>query len=93
MKKTLVILLSVIFAIIALGCSGNNMTTDSWSNVAYANNEYVQMELVERNGMCLTYRDKLTDVMYLVVGGYSTAMMTVILNSDGTPKLYSEQTN
>ena len=90
MKRLLILILTALLLLFAFGCDGNNSYNDAIANVKYADNEYVSMELIKHDGMCLIYRDKLTDVMYLVIGGYSSSMMTPILNADGTPKLYGE---
>ena len=90
MKRFLLIALVVLLILSMFGCSGVAKFNDCIPNVKYADNEYISMELIEQDGMCLIYRDRLTDVMYLVIGGYSQAMMTPILNADGTPKLYGE---
>lgn len=90
MKRFLSIAVIVLLIFVMFGCGGNTSLNDAIANVKYADNEYVSMELIKHDGMCLIYRDKLTDVMYLVIGGYSSSMMTPILNADGTPKLYGE---
>ena len=90
MKKLLLIVSITLLVLFMFGCGGNTSLNDAIANVKYVDNEYVSMELIKHDGMCLVYRDRLTDVMYLVIGGYSSSMMTPILNADGTPKLYGE---
>lgn len=90
MKKFSLMVLIALLALFMFGCNGITKFNDCIPNVKYADNEYISLELIEHDGSCLVYRDRLTNVMYLVIGGYSQAMMTPILNADGTPKLYSE---
>ena len=52
---------------------------------------YVEFEIVEDATEHTIYRDNLTDVLYIEYkrNGYSSAM-TVLMNTDGTPKTYSQ---
>ena len=90
MKRFLILILTALLLLVTFGCNGITKFNDCIPNVKYADNEYISLELIEHDGSCLVYRDRLTNVMYLVIGGYSQAMMTPILNADGTPKLYGE---
>ena len=42
------------------------------------------------NGIAYIIRDTNTNVLYLAIYGYKSAVMTPIYNSDGTLKLYEE---
>ena len=67
MKKFSLMVLIALLALFMFGCGGNTSLNDAIANVKYVDNEYVSMELIKHDGMCLIYRDKLTDVMYLVM--------------------------
>lgn len=89
MKKKLAVLLITIICIFSLTGCGSNLT-DCEYNGDIVHSRYIYLVDVEQGDGYVIYRDTETEVMYLCIGGYSAAMMTPILNSDGTPKLYVE---
>lgn len=88
MRKILLITLAILFTFLLFGCEDSQVLNNSEYNVRYVDNQYVSMELVWQENRNFVYRDRTTDVLYLVVGGYNGGCITPILNSDGTPKLY-----
>ena len=52
---------------------------------------YVNFEVIEQSKGYTIFRDNQTDILYLEFkrNGYSSAI-TVLLNTDGTPKTYSQ---
>lgn len=94
MGKKILVLLSVLMIIGSItGCSGE--THDPEFNVKNIHSYYFDVEVVEElaNKTGFICRDKNTDVLYVVINGYTSALMTPILESDGTPKLYGEVKN
>lgn len=92
-KRMLILFLTIIsFGVLLSGCSsGTDHGKDADANIKYIHDEYFDAEVIkDLGGGCLIVRDKNTDVLYLVVGGYGAAMITPIYNSDGTVKLYGE---
>ena len=87
MKKIMIVLLIIVVALCLTGC-----TTDVEKNIVDNNSMYV---VVEGKGMDC-YRiiyDKETKVMYhLSAGAYNSGTLTVLVNADGSPKLYDEVT-
>ena len=76
------------------GCDSNepsrNIGADS--NLDKIHSKYFDVEIIEDlGGDCFIFRDKNTNVLYLCVGGYESAMMTPIYNEDGTVKKYGEE--
>lgn len=89
MKKNLILLIGTLLLVTALtGCGSDLISSDVI--IKNVHSKYIDMELVEEYDGYDIYRDTNTNVLYLVVGGYSTSLITPILNSDGTPKLYEE---
>ena len=88
MRKMALVTLAFLFTFLMLGCAESQILNNAEYNVQYVDNQYVSMELVWQENRNFVYRDRITDVLYLVVGGYNGGGMTPILNSDGTPKLY-----
>lgn len=83
MKKiTLIVILSFIF-INTTACS--NLFDNEAMEVSNKDNTLI---LVESNYDYEIYADKETKVMYLWMTGYYKGGLTVMLNEDGTPKLY-----
>jgi uncharacterized lipoprotein YehR (DUF1307 family) len=93
MKKQLAVLLIIItICIFSLtGCGSGSNLNDCEYNGDVVHSKYIDLLEVERGDCYVIYRDTETEVMYLCIGGYSAAMMTPILNSNGTPKLYEEK--
>lgn len=87
MKKIIIVMLIIIVALCVTGC-----TTDKEKNIDVNNSMYV---VVEGKGMDC-YRilyDKETKVMYhMSAGAYNTGTLTLLVNADGSPKLYDEVT-
>ena len=92
-KKIFVLLLTVVLLVFTLvGCSEKSHFNDTEANLQLIHNGYFDCRVVEDlGGGCYIVADKNTNVLYLVVGGYSSSMMTPIYNSDGTVKLYEEK--
>lgn len=77
MKRTLCVLL---LAIILCGC-GSNSTQE--------NEESSQFEIVEESYTYTIVYDKETKVMYSISdGGHSEGIFTMLVNADGSPRLY-----
>ena len=58
----------------------NSEIENAFTLVAYDDNMYV-------------YKENITDVMYIVYNSANRGGLTVMLNTDGTPLLYSEWKN
>ena len=86
MKKILALLLAIILCLGLCGC--NTHITDIEANVKNLESEYFQPEVVEVTNHGYIIRDRLTNVLYLVVAGNNAGVMSPIYNSDGTVKLY-----
>lgn len=93
MKKFLLSVLAVLTVMSFVGCNDTpNQNYDAESNLKRINSQYFDTEIIEDlGGGCFVLRDKNTDILYLCVGGYKSAMMTPIYNEDGTIKKYSEE--
>lgn len=92
MKKKIIVLLFALMIVGSItGCSGE--VQDPERNIKNIHSNYFDVEVVEelKNNTGFICRDKNTDVLYVVVNGYSSALMSPILDSDGTPKLYGEE--
>lgn len=91
MKKKILVLLSTLIIVGSVtGCGGE--IQDPEFNVKNIHSYYFDVEVVEElaNNTGFICRDKNTDVLYVAINGYSSALMTPIFESDGTPKLYEE---
>lgn len=94
MKKILCILLALLLCIGSLaGCAGDNdldSNDNAADNVKVIHSKYFDAEVIQDmgNGVAYIIRDTNTNVLYLVVYGYTSAIMSPIYNSDGTVKLY-----
>lgn len=88
MKKILALLLVMVLCLGVCGC-GTHLT-DIENNIKNLESEYFQPEVVEVTNHGYIIRDKLTNVLYIVVAGNNAGVMTPIYNSDGTIKLYEE---
>ena len=55
------------------------------------NSTYAELEIIEHKPEYTVFRDLQTDVLYIELkrNGYSSAL-TVLLNADGSPKMYSQ---
>lgn len=94
MRKKILVLLSTLMIVGSVtGCGGE--IQDPEFNVKNIHSYYFDVEVVEElaNNTGFICRDKNTDVLYVVINGYSSALMTPIFESDGTPKLYGEVKN
>lgn len=91
MRKKILVLLSVLMIIGSItGCNGEYENPDN--NIKNIHSYYFDVEVVEElaNKTGFICRDKNTNVLYVVINGHTSALMTPILESDGTPKLYGE---
>lgn len=72
------------------GCDGR--FNDPGYNIKNIHSDYFDVVVLEEldNNIGFICRDKNTEVLYVVVNGYSSALMSPIYDSDGTPKLYGE---
>lgn len=91
--KYLLMFLLLICVFVCSGCSNAcikpNYSTSANENIEYIHNEYFDCEVIENiNETAYIIRDKNTNVLYLVVGGFRSSIITPIYNSDGTVKLY-----
>ena len=96
MKKILCVLLTLLLCISLLtGCAGDNELgygDNAADNAKVIHSKYFDAEVIQDmgNGIAYIIRDTNTNVLYLVVYGYKSAVMSPIYNSDGTVKLYKE---
>ena len=88
MRKIILTVLALLFIFSMFGCVESQVLNNAEYNVRYVDNQYVSMELIWQEDRNFVYRDRTTNVLYLVVGGYNGGGITPILNGDGTPKLY-----
>lgn len=92
MKKFLfVFVLFIIFVLCMFGCNLNrSLSTDYYSSY-YSSDNPSMFIVVEENPYFSVVYHRYTKVMYSVsCGDYNHGTFTVLLNSDGTPMLYSE---
>lgn len=95
MKKILALLLVLLLYIgLLTGCTNNNNELDygdnAVDNVKVVHSKYFDAEVIQDmgNGIAYIIRDTNTNVLYLAVYGYHSAIMSPIYNADGTVKLY-----
>ena len=91
MKKLItMLLLCIILCLSLISCGESDRGAEF--NIPDVDSDYFDAQVVEEiNSVTFIIRDKNTDVLYLVVGGYSSCVMTPIYNSDGTIKLYGKE--
>lgn len=96
MKKIICLLVCILFLLVGCRAKTNQLSSDvnSATNIRYVHNEYFDTEVINElgDGSCII-RDKNTNVLYLVICGYKSAVITPIYNSDGTVKLYDNNDN
>ena len=87
MKKLIALILALGIAVVAVGCS--NVTVMDESDIHGKEERFSMFVEVER---CLTWKivyDSETKVMYAVsYGGHSYGAFTLLVNPDGSPKLW-----
>ena len=88
MRKIILTTMAFLLLFSMFGCEAPQVLNNSEYNVRYVDNQYISMELIWQENSNFVYRDRTTNVLYLVVGGYNGGGITPILNGDGTPKLY-----
>lgn len=91
MKKVITLLLLSFMLITSfVGCE-NRSIADADANSGFVDSEYIDLVSIEvdENYAYEILYDKHTGVMYLVVKGYASGMMTPIYNADGSLKIYS----
>lgn len=94
MKKILCVLLALLLCIgLLTGCASDNELgygDNAADNAKVVHSKYFDAEIIQDmdNGVAYIIRDTNTNVLYLVVYGYASAVMSPIYNSDGTVKLY-----
>jgi hypothetical protein len=97
MRKILCILLVLLLCIgLLTGCANDNELgygDSAADNAKVVHSKYFDAEVIQDmgNGVAYIVRDTNTNVLYLVVYGYKSAVMSPIYNSDGTVKLYEEE--
>lgn len=94
MKKILCVLLALLLCIgLFTGCSTDDKLgydDNAADNAKVVHSKYFDAEIIQDmdDGIAYIIRDTNTNVLYLVVYGYKSAVMSPIYNSDGTLKLY-----
>lgn len=94
MKKFLLSVLAVLTVMSISGCDDGTPTIHIGAdqNLARIHSKYFDVEIIEDlGGDCFIFRDTHTDILYLCIGGYESAMTTPIYNEDGTVKKYSKE--
>jgi hypothetical protein len=97
MRKILCILLALLLCIgLLTGCANDDnlsVQDSAADNAKVVHSKYFDAEVIQDmgNGVAYIVRDTNTNVLYLVVYGYKSAVMSPIYNSDGTVKLYEEE--
>lgn len=84
MKKLKIVGLVIVLILLFTSCNSNQ-------NIANAKPEssMIKIESGDVEGLCYTiFADKETKVMYIFTQSSYKGGLTVMLNSDGTPKLY-----
>lgn len=90
MKKKIVAIFLGLFLIVGFTGCNSSTAQNCEVNGSRVQSKYIKLTVVEQGDSYFIYRDTNTNVMYLCIGGYNSAMMTPILNSNGTPKIYKE---
>lgn len=86
MKKILALLLVIILCIGLVGCGTKFQDPDY--NATITNSKYFKAEIVEHTNTGYVIRDIETNVLYIIIDGYSGTMMVPLYNADGSLKLY-----
>ena len=87
MKKIFVVVLAILVALFSVGCS--TTTVMDQSDINSEETTFSTFVLVEKTGSWKIVYDRDTLCMYAVSnGGYSYGNFTLLVNSDGTPKLW-----
>lgn len=90
MKKRLIILfVFIIMLCIITGCDSVEIRTLK-TNISSVNSKYMSLQTIEEGDSYIVFRDINTNVLYIFAGRADNGVLTPILNSDGTPKLYKE---
>jgi hypothetical protein len=92
MKKIILSMLAVLTVMSFTGCKDKpSVTIGAEDNLSRIHSQYFDVEIIEDlGGGCFIFRDKNTNILYVCVGGYESAMVTPIYNEDGTVKKYSK---
>ena len=91
MKRKLMVGIIAFCSIFCMAsCSDEpNYNSIAAQNVKLIHSQYFDTEVIEKIGDTVyIIRDKNTNILYLVVGGYYSTAMTPIYNEDGTLKIY-----
>lgn len=91
MSKKLGLVITIILAMfLGLGLLGCSFDSELETKTASSSDVAEENVLIEVNssGNATIYYDPDTNVMYLWISGYRKGGLTVMLNADGTPKLY-----
>ena len=86
MKKILTLLLTIILCLGLCGC-GTEFTDPDY-NTTIKKSEYFKTEIVEHTNTGYVIRDIETNVLYIIIDGYSGTMIVPLYNADGSLKLY-----
>ena len=82
MKRIYALIAALAIAFSLTGCVDKNETSDRFEIVEINN---CDVSMFRRQ---IIFRDKETNVLYLYMSGSNRAGITVLVNADGTPKLW-----
>lgn len=86
MKKAIAIILTItLSAICIVGCNNVNTSEDYDENATD-----IAFTLISSGSRFSVYKEDITDVMYVAYNAGYRGGLTVMLDTDGTPLLYSE---
>ena len=87
-KLILVVILVVILAVVLCSCGFDHSPREG---IEYSGNFKIISERTSSNCVTIEFYDVDTKVMYLFIKMTSGAGLTMLVNADGTPKLYEEE--
>lgn len=92
-KLILVVILVVILAVVLCSCDADNLNIDRTpiEGIEYSGNFKIISKRTTCNCVTIEFYDVGTKVMYLFVKMSQGAGLTMLVNADGTPKLYEEE--
>lgn len=89
-KKLILVVILVVILTVAL-CSCNYFDRSPKEGIEYSGNFKIISERTTGNCVTIEFYDVDTKVMYLFVKMAQGAGLTMLVNADGTPKLYEEE--